>query len=94
MIIRTHNIALCETIEEGWQKWWLKHFNCNDEDKDSSLRKAVKHNGHSSSLSVLLQYFSKLTDLNKYMQVKVSKVGDHSRGRLEGPLFNSYYTKA
>ena len=24
---------------------------------------------------------------------KVSKVGDRSRGQLEGPLFNSYYTK-
>ena len=27
------------------------------------------------------------------LRVTVSKVGDRSRGRLEGSLFNSFYTK-
>ena len=30
---------------------------------------------------------------NKYITIKVSKVGDCSRGRPEGSLFNSYYTE-
>ena len=30
---------------------------------------------------------------NNFIYIKVSKVGDCSRGRLEGSLFNSYYTK-
>ena len=30
---------------------------------------------------------------NPFLYKLVSKVGDRSRGRLEGSLFNSYYTK-
>ena len=34
-----------------------------------------------------------LLDLQVFTTVKVSKVGDHSQGQLEGSLFNSYYTE-
>ena len=38
---------------------------------------------------------NKETGFNVVIDIqKVSKVGNHSRGRLEGSLFNSYYTEA
>ena len=33
------------------------------------------------------------SDTNPISKVKVSKVGDHSRGYPGGSLFDSYYTK-
>ena len=35
----------------------------------------------------------KICEINELKVCKVSKVGDQSRGRPEGSLFNSYYTK-
>ena len=51
----------------------------------------IKHLQMNQGVNRLL---NKWTELNYHRStIKVSKVGDHSQGRPEGSLFNSYYTK-
>ena len=94
-IVKEYKISDYKDLKIGIEKmWWLKTIIVSV--IMGKIKKGTdKHiTIYSPSKYKKFHFAELLIFLGEYYQCKkVSKVGDHSRGRPEGFLFNSYYTE-